>query len=53
MSTKTYIANVTARIEKLLEVKLKNYGSAMEAGIILNMMSLIFFLHLRSPSIRC
>jgi len=32
MSAKTYIKNVTDKIEKLLEVKLKNYGSPMEVG---------------------
>ena len=32
MSAKTYIKNVTDRIEKLLEITLKNYGSPMEAG---------------------
>ena len=32
MSAKTYIKNVTERIEKLMEITLKNYGSPMEAG---------------------
>ena len=32
ISVKTYIKNVTDRIEKLLEVSLKKYGSPMEAG---------------------
>ena len=32
MSAKTYIKNVTCKIELLLEVTLKNYGSPMEAG---------------------
>ena len=31
-SAKTYIKNVCTRLEKLLEVTLKNYGSPMEAG---------------------
>jgi len=32
MSAHTYITNVTTKIEKLLEVQLKNYGSPMEVG---------------------
>ena len=32
MSAKTYIDTVTTKLEKLLEVKLKNYGSPMEVG---------------------
>jgi hypothetical protein len=31
-SAKTYVKNVCERIEKLLQVKLKNYGSPMEPG---------------------
>jgi len=32
MSAQTYIENVTSKIEKLLDVKLNNYGSPMETG---------------------
>ena len=32
MSAKTYIKNVTERIEKVMECTLKNYGSPMETG---------------------
>ena len=32
MSAKTYIKNVTDRIEKVMECTLKNYGSPMETG---------------------
>jgi len=32
MSCKTYIANICDKIEKLMEVKLKGYGSPMEVG---------------------
>ena len=32
MSAKTYIKNITERIEKLLECTLKNYGSPMDPG---------------------
>jgi len=32
MSAKTYINSISEKIEKLLEVKLKNYGSPMEVG---------------------
>jgi len=32
LSAKTYIKNICEKIEKLLEVNLKNYGSPMEVG---------------------